>query len=101
VGSRLLPRASRWNVELTGEFVVEHTIVAAESGAARDSANVTGLGGRIGADLVWEAWRPCWLLLGVDATAVLPGLDVYVGQNEASRVPWLTLALNMGIRFQP
>lgn len=101
VGTRLWERTSYWNVELASEFVVEHTSVAAQSGAAQASAGVTGLGGRIGAGLVWQAWRPCSLLFGIDATAVLPRLNVYVGQEEASQVPELVLTLSLGVRFHP
>jgi hypothetical protein len=101
VGMQLWKRTSYWNVELTSEFVVEHTSVAAESGAAQDSAGVTGLGGGIGADLVWQATRPFSLLFGIDATAVLPRLNVYVGQEDAGQVPALALTLSLGVRFHP
>jgi hypothetical protein len=101
VGTRIGPRPSTLNVELSSELVFEHTQVAAERGVDRESAGQDGWGGRFGLAAVWAIWRHCSIVLGMNVTFVLPRVDVVVGAQNAASVPPATLEWVLGIRLLP
>jgi hypothetical protein len=101
VGARLLDRASPFNVELTGEFVLEHTSVAAQLDAAREGAAKLGWGGRVGASAVWAAWGRVSLVCGVDGSLILPRVHVAIEGQDVTQVPFINAAFFIGVRFQP
>jgi hypothetical protein len=100
-GTRVAPRAARFNLELRGELVFERTNVSASAGGARESGSQDSWGGRIGATLLWRA-RP-WLspLAGVDGTLVTPRVAVAVGSEPANAIPAATCGFFIGFRISP
>jgi hypothetical protein len=101
VGSRLGDPASSLGLEFRSELVFEHTTVRAQSGGEHDSAGQNGWGGRVGVDAVWATFRHCSVVFGIDGTLVLPRINVVVGDQEPSHVPFASLGLLLGVRFRP
>jgi hypothetical protein len=100
-GARLLDGAPRFNVELTGEFVLERTSVTAQRGAARESAAKIGWGGRVGVSAVWAGWKPASLVCGIDGSLILPRVHVAIEGQDVTQVPLINGAFFLGVRFQP
>jgi len=101
LGTRLAERAARLDVELSGEFVFEHTTATAQRGADHESAAQNGWGGRVGVGGVWKSWQHASLMCGIDATMILPRVRVAIGAQETAEVPLVTAAFFVGVRFQP
>jgi hypothetical protein len=101
VGTPIGDSAATLHLELSGEFVFEHTSVVAEQGKVEDRAGRSGWGGRVGMSAVWATWRHCSMILGVDGTLVLPRINVTIGEQDAARVPLANAGLLLGLRFQP
>jgi hypothetical protein len=101
VGTRIAGRAAIFNLEFSAEVVFEHTSIAADRGADRDSAGQDGWGGRVGVGAVWATCRHCSVILGIDATWVLPRINVIVGGQDATRVPPASVGFLLGVRFLP
>jgi hypothetical protein len=101
VGARLGEPSAAFDLEFSGELVLEHANVAASRGADHESAGQNGWGGRVGVGAVWAAFRHCSIIFGVDGTVVLPRINVVVGDADATRVPAASLGLLLGVRFQP
>jgi hypothetical protein len=101
LGTRIVDRAARFNLEFSGEVVFEHTNIGAVRGAAQESAGQNGWGGRIGVGAVWATVRHVSAIFGVEGSLVLPAIRVVVGGQEVARAPSATLGLLLGIRFQP
>jgi hypothetical protein len=99
VGAQVLPRTTRFNVELRADVVFEHVGVSAKAGNAQDSGSQDGWGGRIDATLLWRA-RP-WLSLlgGVDGTLVAPRVAVTVGSDAPISIPAVTAGFFFGFRI--
>jgi len=101
LGTRLAERGAPFNLELSGEFVFEHTSATAERGADVESAAQNGWGGRIGVGVVWASWQHVSLMGGIDATMILPRVRVAIGTQDVAEVQLVTAALFVGVRFEP
>jgi len=101
VGTRLLSRTARFQVELRGDFVLERVNVSARSGSAHDSTSEIGWGARLGATLVWRALSWLSLLGGVDGTLVAPAVTVIVGSDPPTAIPAATCGFFIGFRVLP
>jgi hypothetical protein len=101
VGTRVVPRTARFNVELRGELVFEQMNVSAQAGTLRDSGSENSWGGRIGATAVWRAWPWLSLLGGVDGTLVVQHVSVVVGSGPPVAIPSATCGFFLGFRISP
>jgi hypothetical protein len=101
IGTRFAEREARFNVEVSGEFVFEHTNVTVQRGADQESAGQTGWGGRVGADVVWMAWQHASFFWGIDTTWILPRVRVEIAGQDALQVPFVAFAFFAGLRWQP
>jgi hypothetical protein len=101
VGARIGDRAAKLSLEFSGEFVFEHTYVAADRGADHASASQNGWGGRIEGSVVWGTWRHCSVMVSIDGTMVLPRINVSVGPVDTTRLPLISLGLGLGVRLLP
>jgi len=101
VGTRLADRSARFNLELSGEFVFEHTHAGALRGSVADSASLNGWGGRVSIDAIWGAFRHVSGFVGLDATSTLPRVHVAVAGQEVVQAARVALAISLGVRFLP
>jgi hypothetical protein len=101
VGVRVLPRTTRFNVELRADLVFQHVSVSAHVGSAQDSDSEDGWGGRISASLLWRAGPWLSLLGGVDGTLVAPRIAVTVGSDAPISIPAVTCGFFVGFRIDP
>jgi hypothetical protein len=101
IGMLLAERTARFNVELTGEFVIERTSATVRRGTDEENASQNGWGGRAGANAVWMSWPHVSLVAGVDATWILPRVRVVVEGQDVAYVPLTALAFSAGLRWQP
>jgi hypothetical protein len=101
VGTRMVPRTARLNVELRGEFVFEHMEVSARAGSLRDSGSEDSWGGRAGATGVWRAWPRLSFVGGVHGTLVTPRVAVAVGSEPPIAILGATCGFFVGFRILP
>jgi hypothetical protein len=98
IGMRVFERESRYNLELGGEVVFDYTRIATAHGA--DVVAQAGWGGRAAVGAIWAMSHCCSLVLSVDATLVLPRINVVVEGQGTTRLPSVTLAGALGPRFE-
>jgi hypothetical protein len=74
-------------LEVRTEGVLESVAIHATSGGRSASAERTRFGPRFGLDLSGYLAKNLALVAGVEAAALLPGVDIHVGGEEADRLP--------------
>jgi hypothetical protein len=100
LGARIGGRTSPWSAELTGELVFERLQLRAsdETGATETSAQ-NRFGGRLSINLALEVVSHFGVVVGAEATALRPAIDITVGKDEAGRALPVSYAFSAGLRF--
>jgi hypothetical protein len=103
IGVRSGGRRSPLTVELLGELVVERMWVAgrnAETGH-EGSSSENRFGGRLGVNAAFAIWQSVGFVLGAEANALRPSVDITFLDAHVGRDPTVQFALSCGVRVSP
>jgi hypothetical protein len=91
---------SPFSAELLGELVVERMFVVGRNAATghEGSSAENRFGGRLGANFAIGVWNGIALVLGADAAALRPSVDVTFLDARVGRTPIVEFGLSAGVR---
>ncbi len=90
-------------MELLGELVVERMFVTgrnAETGHEGSSAQ-NRFGGRLGVNAAFGIWRSVAFVLGAEANAMRPSVEITFLDAKVGREPIVQFAFSGGVRVSP
>jgi hypothetical protein len=100
IGVRSGDRSSPFSVELLGELVVERMFVTGRNDATghEGSSTQNRFGGRLGVNAAFGVWRGVGFVLGAEANAMQPSVEVTFLDARVGREPTLQFAFSGGVR---
>ncbi len=100
-GIRVGRRGAAVNGEIIGSLMVERMLVTTfdPSTGKSDSGGATRFGGSIGVDLATILWKELRVVVGGEASALTPPVNIEVMGASVGREPGLRFVLTAGLRF--
>lgn len=101
MGARIGGGMSPWSAELTGELAFERLRMTASDDAtgAAQASGQNRFGGRLSINVALELASHFGVVVGAEATALRPSVDITVGNEASGRALPVSFAFSAGLRF--